>query len=492
MKIHSLIGPASPWRFFTLALGLSWLFWMPVVLSGRNVMVFPFALLGLSGLLGPALAEIILIFRTGSKEEQHDYWQRVFDFRRIRGGWWAAILLTFPVINTLAMLLNVWTGGAWPEFDQARRIFSQPWTILPYALFILFFGPVPEELGWRGYALDSLPASPLAGPGLQSDPGDGVVALASAPVLHGRDRATRSDRLWHAWFLVVYGRSRGDFHPVHLDLQPHAAQHTFGHPVPLHDQLQRGTLLLTGASPSDEPSADHHPGAVGDLDLGSRDAGATAWTQIMGAKRNGSKKAWKKAGSILKRFFDRGICPYQLASVLSFPLRRFIFSPERLVERLALNETYRVLELGPGPGFFSASVARCIPRGYLLLLDIQREMLEMANNRLERAEIRNAGGVQADGSRLPLRCGHFDVVFLVAVLGEVYEPSDCLKEIYRVLRPDGLLSITEQPGDPDFLPLAEVQSLAKGAGFYLERVCGRGKNFTINFRKYVSSPSTTK
>lgn len=158
MKIHSLIGPASPWRFFTLALGLSWLFWIPVVLSGRNVMVFPFALLGLSGLLGPALAEIILIFRTGSKEEQHDYWQRVFDFRRIRGGWWAAILLTFPVINTLAMLLNVWTGGAWPEFDQARRIFSQPWTILPYALFILFFGPVPEELGWRGYALDSLQA----------------------------------------------------------------------------------------------------------------------------------------------------------------------------------------------------------------------------------------------------------------------------------------------------------------------------------------------
>jgi membrane protease YdiL (CAAX protease family) len=33
---------------------------------------------------------------------------------------------------------------------------KQPWLIVPTLLFWLLFGPVPEEPGWRGYALDGL------------------------------------------------------------------------------------------------------------------------------------------------------------------------------------------------------------------------------------------------------------------------------------------------------------------------------------------------
>jgi len=58
-----------------------------------------------------------------------------------------------------------------------------------------------------------------------------------------------------------------------------------------------------------------------------------------------------------------------------------------------------------------------------------------------------------------------------------------LREVYRVLRPQGLLSITEQPGDPDFIPRHEVQRLAETEGFLFEQAFGRGRNFTVNFRK---------
>jgi ubiquinone/menaquinone biosynthesis C-methylase UbiE len=192
---------------------------------------------------------------------------------------------------------------------------------------------------------------------------------------------------------------------------------------------------------------------------------------------------WAEFKDILKRGAGRGTCPHQLAFLLESGLRRFILSPDRLAERLELRETARVLELGSGPGYFSRAVARRIPRGYLMLVDLQREMLQKARGKLARAGLGNVGFVQADGAALPVASGAWDCVFLVAVLGEVSAPRSCLREIYRVLRPGGLLSLTEQPGDPDFIALPDARELVEGVGFRLEKVYGGGKNYAASFRK---------
>jgi ubiquinone/menaquinone biosynthesis C-methylase UbiE len=192
---------------------------------------------------------------------------------------------------------------------------------------------------------------------------------------------------------------------------------------------------------------------------------------------------WAEFKDILKRGAGRGTYPHQLAFLLEFSLRRFILSPERLVERLELEETARVLELGSGPGYFSPAVARRLPRGYLLLADLQNEMLQKAREKLAKAGLRNVGFVQANGTALPVPSGAWDCVFLVAVLGEVSDPGSCAQEIHRVLRPGGLLSLAEQPGDPDFIPLPDARKLVEGVGFRFEKVYGGGKNYTASFRK---------
>jgi ubiquinone/menaquinone biosynthesis C-methylase UbiE len=111
---------------------------------------------------------------------------------------------------------------------------------------------------------------------------------------------------------------------------------------------------------------------------------------------------WAEFKDVVKRGFGRGTCPYQLAFLLEFGLRRFILSPERLAGRLELNENSRVLELGPGPGYFSRAVARRVPKGYLLLADLQPEMLRKARGKLRDAGIRNTGFVQANATAPPL------------------------------------------------------------------------------------------
>jgi len=186
---------------------------------------------------------------------------------------------------------------------------------------------------------------------------------------------------------------------------------------------------------------------------------------------------------ILRRFFGRGTCPYQLSFILDFPLRRLILSPQKLADRLHLKEDFKVLEIGPGSGFFSVEVARRIPQGHLELLDLQKEMLEKARRKIESAGLHNVGFTQGDAVDLPFDENKFDVVFLVAVLGEVSDKERCLSAIYKVLKPSGLLSITEQLGDPDFLPLSVVRSLAEKQGFEFIESYGKKKNYTANFKK---------
>ena len=185
-----------------------------------------------------------------------------------------------------------------------------------------------------------------------------------------------------------------------------------------------------------------------------------------------------------RRFSGRGACPYEFSFTLLFPLRSIILSPGKLVSRLHLTAASRVLELGPGPGFFSIRVARSIPRGHLYLVDLQREMLDKARRRLRRVGLENASFTQADATALPFAPGVFDVAFLVAVLGEVPDPGACLESLHRALRPYGVLSVTELPGDPDAIAEPDLLAMVSAKGFeHFETFPVRGRGFTANFRK---------
>lgn len=175
--------------------------------------------------------------------------------------------------------------------------------------------------------------------------------------------------------------------------------------------------------------------------------------------------------------------PYTHARHLLHPLRGLILSPTALARRLALPKDAAVLEIGPGPGYFSVVIARSIPQGTLWLVDIQPEMLAMAKERLERSGVVNVQYVQGDALQLSMGDASFDAAFLVAVLGELPDPERGLAELHRVLRPGALLSITEQIGDPDARPIHEVKRLLQAAGFTEERMFGRGRTFTVNARR---------
>jgi membrane protease YdiL (CAAX protease family) len=150
---------SSPWAYFALVYILSWGFTIPAALSGVSLDQSPVLMViyALGG-LGPALAAILLTYLTRGREGRRDYWRRIVDLRRIPLKWYGVIFLTVPAITGLAALVDRLLGGQGLRLEAAARLLEQPLQVVPFALFILLFGPLPEEIGWRGYALDRLQA----------------------------------------------------------------------------------------------------------------------------------------------------------------------------------------------------------------------------------------------------------------------------------------------------------------------------------------------
>jgi len=179
----------------------------------------------------------------------------------------------------------------------------------------------------------------------------------------------------------------------------------------------------------------------------------------------------------------RGVYPPKFAWLLTLPLRRLIISPGALADRLALRPADDVLEVGPGPGYFSVEVSRRVPQGSLTLIDLQPEMLERARRRLTAARAANVRFAAADAAAMPFEEASFDAAFLVTVIGEVADRESAARELGRVLRPGGRLSITESAGDPDRMTEADLGALLAPHGFVLMSSAGGRRARTTTWKR---------
>lgn len=148
--------------FTVLTFAISWTVWGLIAATGLDINAdLTAGVAYVVGGFGPALAGAILA-RRGS--EAADLWPRILEPQRIRPVWWGVVLLLYPGTILVAYLIVglVWPGAA--DLSPARDFVAQPAALIPLTiLFIAIVGPISEEPGWRGYALDRLQArhSPL-------------------------------------------------------------------------------------------------------------------------------------------------------------------------------------------------------------------------------------------------------------------------------------------------------------------------------------------
>jgi ubiquinone/menaquinone biosynthesis C-methylase UbiE len=164
-------------------------------------------------------------------------------------------------------------------------------------------------------------------------------------------------------------------------------------------------------------------------------------------------------------------CPYGQRFWVEAP--HPIITRERLRSVLRPQPGERLLEIGVGTGYYSLDLAEWVaPEGRLELFDLQQEFLDHVMRAAQERGLTNLIPTQGDATRLPFADASIDAAVLTAVLGEIPDCAAALREIRRVLKPDGRLVVGELFGDPHFTTRASLERMGNEAGLSLAERSG--------------------
>ena len=188
------------------------------------------------------------------------------------------------------------------------------------------------------------------------------------------------------------------------------------------------------------------------------------------------------AGAALWWRKNPSACPYSQ--------RFWVEAPHPLITRARLREILepkpgeRVLEVGPGTGYYTLDAAEWVkPDGEVEVLDLQQEMLDHTMRRAGERGLANVSPTRSDATSMPYEDGSFDAAFLVTVLGEIPDQDAAIRELARVLKPGGCLVVGELIGDPHYVRLGPLRLRASGAGLTYERRVGNALGYFVRFTK---------
>jgi ubiquinone/menaquinone biosynthesis C-methylase UbiE len=184
------------------------------------------------------------------------------------------------------------------------------------------------------------------------------------------------------------------------------------------------------------------------------------------------------------RHFHKFPMPQFMANLIDNPLRRRLQPPEETAVRHAIQPGMTVLDIGPGNGTYTIAAARRAgPQGKVIAIDIEPKMIERVKKRAAAEGITNIEARLASVYDLPFEDGTFDVITMIAVLGEIPQPQRALAECYRVIKPGGILADSELLVDPDFKRPSTLRREVEAQGFHFKEHLGSFFIYTMLFQK---------
>jgi ubiquinone/menaquinone biosynthesis C-methylase UbiE len=142
-----------------------------------------------------------------------------------------------------------------------------------------------------------------------------------------------------------------------------------------------------------------------------------------------------------------GVMGHQGARWLERSERSTEEQPQKMVAALALKSTDVVADVGAGSGYIAQLLAAQVPQGKVLAIDLQPEMLELINQRIQREKISNIEPRLGQEDTPQLAPASIDLALMVDAYHEFSSPQEMMTEIVQALKPGGRVVLAEYRGE---------------------------------------------
>ena len=120
-----------------------------------------------------------------------------------------------------------------------------------------------------------------------------------------------------------------------------------------------------------------------------------------------------------------------------------------------------VADIGAGTGYFSLPLAARLPKGRVLAVDIQPEMLRMLERRATQQGLSNVEPIQGQVDDPALPAATVDLAFMVDAYHEFSHPREMLQGIVRSLRPGGQVVLVEYRAEDPRVPIKPLHKMTE-------------------------------
>ena len=133
---------------------------------------------------------------------------------------------------------------------------------------------------------------------------------------------------------------------------------------------------------------------------------------------------------------------FKIISFVHDTLYGIFVNPYKLLDAAGLKPGQKVLEVGCGPGFFTIPAAKIVgAEGVVYALDVNPFAVETVQRKVEKEGLDNVKILFADAAKTGLPDESVDLAFLFGVIHALEDVDAVMREMHRVLKANGILSV---------------------------------------------------